>query len=736
MRGFSIRRLSFALGLLSVAHAPSHAQEGATLEEITVTAERVSASLQSVPVSVTALTATDLESKQILNTLDLVRQVPNLSGSNNVGLGTATSFFLRGVGQDESIATSDPAVGTYIDGVYVARQIANNTLLYDVDRIEVLRGPQGTLYGRNTSGGAVKIITKKPTSTFEGHVDAGYEFEYNRYQVDASVNVPLTDSLFGQVAAVSMRQNDGFIHNVATGQEAWAPQTNGVRGQLRWAPGDAADITASVEWVKDSGEEVIGSDPTDRAAMHQDLYTVSSGLPNQFAQAISRAFTLNGLFKFGAVQLESITGVRDLDQGFFTDVSDKAPVPFYAIPNLSNHRQYSQEFTLSGKLASLDWLAGLFYMKEENRSFVGDQLFLFGGLVAGNFMRDLRNDTDSYAGFTQLTWHATDALSLTAGGRYTHEKKTVSVDEYIVLPIVLPGTIPDYAPAAYPGAHGPLLLAYDTADVAANGTDIRPTYSQFTPKLGVDYQLTPDVLGFVSWTKGFKSGGWNSRVTDARDFVNVKPEKVRSTEVGIKSEWFNRAVRANLTYYRADYTDFIVTAINPATGGFVTVNAAGMRSQGVEAELAWQVSSMLTLFADGGTIDAKYTRLSPDVEFPITNQVKRSPKFSGAIGYNAHIPIPIGALISNLTFSHQNRYYGDVDNSGPALAPATNLTDFSIGYEAPQATWQVVASCKNCSNQQYFHSTLNFGTLGFATQFPGVPRQFFLTARYNFGGPH
>src|SRR6185295_4234835 len=141
------------------------------LEEILVTAERVSESLQTVPVSVTAFSSSELAGKQIVNTLDLVRQVPNLSGSNNVGLGTATSFFLRGVGQDESISTSDPAVGTYIDGVYIARQIANNTLLYDVDRIEVLRGPQGTLYGRNTSGGAVKIITKKPGADFGGHVN-------------------------------------------------------------------------------------------------------------------------------------------------------------------------------------------------------------------------------------------------------------------------------------------------------------------------------------------------------------------------------------------------------------------------------------------------------------------------------------------------------------------------------------------------------------------------------------
>ena len=517
MRRSWLRPAAVHLGVLVLGlagHVPAHSQSEAQgadtrstdgLEEIQVTAERVSASLQDVPVSVTAFSAADLAGKQIINTLDLVRQVPNLSGSNNVGLGTATSFFLRGVGQDESISTSDPAVGTYIDGVYIARQIANNTLLYDVDRIEVLRGPQGTLYGRNTSGGAVKIITKKPTADFGGHVDAGYEFKYNRYQIDASLNLPFTDTLFGQLSAVSMKQQDGFITNVATGQDAWKPETKGARAQLRWVPTADADITASFEYMKDQGEEVIGSDPTDRAANGGDLFKVSSGLAGQFAEAKNKAFTLNGQFNLDGVKLESITGVRDLDQRFYTDVSDKAPTPFYTIPHVSNHKQYSQEFTLSGKAGSVDWLGGIFYMNEKNHSFIGDELFLFGGLVAGNFMRDLRNDTDSYAAFTQVSWHATDELSLTVGGRYTREKKTAEVREFAVLPFDIPGvTIPDYAPGDYPGAHGSLFPVYDTAAVAALGTDMHPTYKQFTPKFGVDYKITPDMLAFVSWTKGFQ----------------------------------------------------------------------------------------------------------------------------------------------------------------------------------------------------------------------------------------
>jgi len=308
------------------------------------------------------------------------------------------------------------------------------------------------------------------------------------------------------------------------------------------------------------------------------------------------------------------------------------------------------------------------------------------------------------------------------------------VSEFLVLPFSIPGvTVPDYAPGDYPGARGDLLLVYDTAAVAALGTDMHPSYDQFTPKFGVDYKITPDVLVFASYTEGFKSGGWNSRVTAAADFVNVKPEKVKSTELGVKSEWFEHSLRANLALYRADYNDFIVTAINPATGGFITVNAAGMRSQGVEAELAWQVSPVFSLFANLGTIDAKYTKLSPNVQFPISNEVKRSPELSGAIGYDAHYPLPSGALISTLTYSHQDDYYGNAENSAAGLEPSTDLVDLSIGYESDGGVWQAVASCKNCGDKQYWHSTLDFGALGFATQFQGLPRQYFLNLRYNFG---
>jgi iron complex outermembrane recepter protein len=726
--------LALAAATASAQSASPAPRDSSSLEEITVTAGRISESLQKVPISVTALSASDLADRQIVNTLDIVGQVPNLVGSNNVGLGTATSFFLRGVGQDESISTSDPAVGVYVDGVYIARQIANNALLYDVDRVEVLRGPQGTLYGRNTSGGAVKIITKKPGPDFGGYVDAGYEFEYNRYSVDGTLNVPFTDTLFGKLSAVSMKQSDGFIKNTFTGQEAWKPETNGARAQLRWLPSDRVDITGTVEYVKDQGEEVIGSDPNDRANSGQSLFKVSSGLDHQFAEAETKAFTLNADFTFDAFKLESITGLREVDQRFFTDLSDKAPIPFYTIPHAGTYKQFSQEFTFSGTAGQFDWLAGVFYMREENQSYIGDQLYLFGGEVAGNFFRDLANDTDSYAGFAQVTWHPIEALGITLGGRYTDERKTVDVHEFVVLPSEIPGvTVPDYAPHDYPGARGYLLPWYDTSTVAANGTDVRPTYSKFTPKVGVDYQLNPDVMLFASYTEGFKSGGWNSRVTDAKDFLNVKPEYVKSTELGIKSQWFEDRLRANVALYHAQYDDFIVTAINPATGGFVTINAAGMRSQGVEGEFTWNVTNNFNMFLNVGTIDAKYTKLASTVTFPKSNDVKRTPKLTSTLGVNGNIPVGSGAIVGTATWSHQDEYYANAENSPAGLAPSTDLLDASVGYRPEAGNWQVNLSCKNCTDKQYFHSALDFGSLGFATQYQGLPRQVFLNLRYDFG---
>ncbi|MCZ8130808.1 MAG: TonB-dependent receptor [Steroidobacteraceae bacterium] len=726
--GNAVRSLLAAGGVIACLPATAEAAEGASagLTEVVVSAQRTQESLQDVPVSVTALSAEDLARRQVTNTLDVISQVPNLVGSTNVGLGSATAFFLRGVGQDESLSTSDPAVGTYVDGVYVARQINNNAFLYDVERIEVLRGPQGTLYGRNTSGGAVKIITKKPERETSGYVDLAYG-DYERTEAKAMFNAPLSDSLAVRLNAFWMDQGEGFIKNLTTGEEDWAPEGVGARAQVRWQPSDAVDFTLAVEWADEEGTGFIGSDAnrnTDR-----DFFTVVSGLRDQFAETDQVAVTLNGTFTLGGVSVESVTGWRDLNQRFLLDLSDD-PVPQYVLPHDSNHKQLSQEFTFSGEVGALDWVGGVFYMQEENRSEIGDELFLFGGVVAANFRRRLLNDTDSWGVFAQGTWNFTDRLAATVGGRYTEEKKDVDITQFFVAP---PLGARQPGGSGYPGRTGTLVPLWNTTAIRANGTPSDVTFSEFTPKFGLEFAQTDSLLWFASYTEGFKSGGWNARVTDPADFVLFRPETVKSYEVGVKSQWVDDRLRANVTVFRADYDDFIITALNQQ-GRFVTVNAAEARIEGLEAEVLFRATPQLDLFANLGTMDGEYLSLV-GADFPLSNEIKRTPDLSWQIGFDLDIPAPAlgGEFFSTATYSHQDEYYNGLRNAPVELAPATDLLDFTLGYAPEDGRWQVAASCKNCTDEQYFHSTLNFGQLGFATQFPGLPRTWRLSFRYNFG---
>jgi iron complex outermembrane recepter protein len=352
----------------ATACAAAMAQEPAggapVLTEITVTAQRTAASLQDVPISVTALGAEDIQRQQITSTLDVISKVPNLVGSNNVGLGSATAFFLRGVGQDESLSTSDPAVGTYVDGVYIARQINNNSYLYDVDRIEVLRGPQGTLYGRNTSGGAVKVMTTRPGDQLAGYVDLSYG-DYDSYAARGMINAPISDTLSFRLNGFVLGQDEGYIRNLTTGEEIWAPEGYGARAQLRFRPNDDVDFTLAVEYADEEGTGLTGSDfnrNTDR-----DYFTVVSGLPGQFAETDQIGVTLGGTFMLGSVTVESITGWRDLNQRFLLDLSDDAP-PQYVLPHDSNHKQIRSSSFPATPARSTGWPASSTWTRRTSRT--------------------------------------------------------------------------------------------------------------------------------------------------------------------------------------------------------------------------------------------------------------------------------------------------------------------------------------------------------------------------------
>jgi iron complex outermembrane receptor protein len=267
----------------------------------------------------------------------------------------------------------------------------------------------------------------------------------------------------------------------------------------------------------------------------------------------------------------------------------------------------------SGDAGRIDWLAGIFYMDEKNRSDIGDELFLFGGAVAANFRRDLRNDNESYGIFAEATFNLNDQWSLTAGGRQTEEKKTVNNTQYFVAPGGGPRNV---GGNNYPGVPGNLVRLWGNPEILANGTPTKLDFSEFTPKFAVQYRHSDDLLTYASYTEGFKSGGWNARVTDVRDFVDFQPETVKSIELGMKSEWMDDRLRANLTYFQADYDDFIVTALNDA-GRFVTVNAAEVKIDGFEVELAFVAT-------DGLDFSARWTTSTRSSWAPTSRRATRS----------------------------------------------------------------------------------------------------------------
>lgn len=702
-----------AMGVvLALSSLPALAQgiaEENALEEIFVTAERRSESLQTVPVSVSAFTESEMERRQINSTLDIVRNVPNLIGSNNVGLSSATSLFMRGVGQDESLSAMDPAVGTYVDGVYITRQISNNAYLYDIERIEVLRGPQGTLYGRNTSGGAIKIVTRKPGEDFTAKAEASYG-SFESYSVKGQVNAPISDNIFFNIAAFTAQRDKGFQKNITLGTRTYDEGSSGVRASLRARPSDNLDIVVTGEYAhqKDTGvtgSNLLGPNP-------DKLFVVQSGLQDSFNKIDQYALTANITWTGENSTWNSITGYRDLDHNFRIDFSDD-PVPAFVIDQDGTHRQFSQEIQGSGSLGDFDWVLGGFYMKETNDNVRRDELFLFGGFIAADLVADFENDAESWAVFGQGSYHLTDQLSLSAGGRWTREEKTM-----------------DIVQSADIGG-GILFPLWGNAELDALGISTKPVFKDFTPHVGIEYQVNDDLMTYASYTEGFKSGGWNARGTDPSDFNLIEAENAEAYEVGFKSEFMNNRVRLNGAYFRNTYKDFIITALNPDTGGFVTINAAEARISGIELELSARPAEGLDLYASLGRMWNKYTKLGDNVIFDIDNEIKRTPKYTAQVGFNYRAPVTEnGAVILSADYSHQDKYYGGVNNSAAETSEATDLVHAAISYEGGDGQWSVTAACENCTDQEYHHSALDFGVLGFATQFPGERRIFSVRMKF------
>ena len=603
-----------------------------TLEEVTVTAQRRSENLQDVPLAVSSFSAAALNAQQMTETLYIAREVPNFIASNNVGQASANVYYIRGLGQTQSFPTFEPQVGTYVDDIYIGRQNANNLSLFGVDQLQVLRGPQGTLFGRNSTGGAIVVSLEKPATALGGGIEAGYG-AYGRVSVRGSIDAPISDQLRTRFSAFGIN-DDGFVHNATTGEKMNKTRDWGVREAIEFVPaGSKIDWNLSFDFSDNNAANVLnqpglwlGIKPYD------DRFSLSGFSQNggalapflsgdkaargQGVDVRSWGAMSNIRIGFDSGVLNVITGYRGMKQMTAVDFPDlflgfpTAPlVPFdqnsygqFTLAQELKSSEYTQEFKWTGEAGTrLKYTAGVFYLYETNNNEFG-AVVNFGPLcflfIPNCFLPSLPfpigdqktvNDTRSSAIYAQGDYKLTDALTLTVGGRFTHEEKSVTA-------------------AAVTAGSG-----FTTADIVAAGYKTDLTANEFTPRVALEYKADPNLMFFASATRGFQGGGWNGLAFKASPpapiatvFNDFAPETVWSYELGMRSETSDHRVRLNVTAFYEDVSKYQLLSDNAAANQFVTNNAADLNAYGLEAELAWRPLDHLTLSVNLGFLDAKY----------------------------------------------------------------------------------------------------------------------------------
>lgn len=692
-----------------------------------VTAQRREQNVQNVPIAVSAFSATDMERLQISETLDIVRVIPNLVGHNNTGPGTSNTYFLRGLGNTESIATFDPPVGTYVDDVYISRQSANNYALFDVERIEVLRGPQGTLFGRNTTAGAVNVITKKPGREFAAMAEVGVG-EFNRRMARASIDVPLTTKVLTKLSGF-YQENDGFVRSTVTGEKNDSVEGYGGRLAVRLLPTDAVTWDLAGEYVHDSQLNLVRS----LAAPETNITGISQrtgagSLLDQLRRGEGQGSETETLFfmsnldwQLGDVALSFITGYRDESWKYIIDFVPNGQLGFsaFAISNIQDTEQFTQEVKAVGTLFGdrLRYTAGIFYIDEQNKTDFQDVTCAPatpGGPCAFPLVlidRLMENGTESLAGYLQLDYKATDRLTLTVGGRYTDEEKDIS-----------------YASRNDRGG----IFSISTAELIAGGVPVEQSASKFTPKFGAEYQQSDDWLWYVSATQGFKSGGWNARGAaphTAASYLPFGPEEVWSYEGGFKSQMLDDSMRLNVTAFWAEVSDLqLISGVANPFGGvlFLTQNSGELRSRGIEAEWQWLPTERLSVSMSLGLLDAEYTSIKPQPVAQITTDTEptRAPDVTGNAGFVYTVPALGGEFTLGANASYTGEHWVSAANAPPVSeVPGRWLYQARVGYERDR--WSATLACKNCSDESYI-------TSWFIGPYFGNPRTWDLRLAYHY----
>jgi iron complex outermembrane receptor protein len=732
--------------LAALLSATAFAQEeprADVLAEVVVTAQKREQNLQDVPVAVTAFTAADIERQNFTDIAQLAQFTPNVvfdTTTSISGLSSGAAVFIRGIGQIDFALTTDPGVGTYVDGVYVSRSVGGVLDTLDVERVEILRGPQGTLYGRNTMGGAINITTRRPGTEPGGEV-ALTVGEFSRVDARAALDVPLSSRL-GLRLAASSKQRDGYVDRVLVGDELGDEDRQAVRASLLYS-GERFELHATADYATldehSAGSVLAGITqapnvivfnlfdapgnsvpgfgngiPYDARFITRDPdRTFATGPTGTELEATGAAATLK--WTLNDLEIKSVSAFRRTEGEFFRD-PDNSPL---TITHTSNpdyeHEQLTQELQLTGTAAgkALEYVAGLYYLEETGTDNVFVPLAPSLGFITN--LTDI--DNESFAAYGQATYRLSERLRLTGGVRYTKDDKT-----YVPFQRILFG-----AAGPAPGVSVPLIP----------DTPVSASFEQTTGRLAVEYARNDDQLYYVSFTQGFKSGGFNFRyVVPRASALPFDPEKLDSYEAGFKWQGAGDRVRLNGTAFFMDYQDIQVQVFEIG-GGPLTQNSGTAEIKGVELELLALATSNLRFGVGLGYTDAGYTDLNPPTialaaSLTLDAKLPNTPEFTANASVEYDVTRAWGTLGFRVDYAHTDDLYNDAQNSPFLFQEAYEIWNGSIRYLSPGESWEVVLFGTNLGDERYITSgDSNFG-LGFHEANYNRPREAGLTVRWRF----
>jgi len=723
--------------------------------DIVVTARRTDEKLQDVPVAVTAFTGAALEARGVDTIDSIAKFTPNIRFDGAAALSGGNynaTVFIRGVGQNDFAIFSDPGVGTYVDDVYYARSIGGVLDAIDIDSVQVLRGPQGTLFGKNTIGGAVLITTAKPDlDDYSGRVEGTYG-RFDRIDVKGALNIPIAPGVAALRLSAASINRDGYVKRLSPGGGTQGDRNAQIfRAKLRIQPSNVltidlgADYTRARETSAPSDLLAVANVPgitgVPFLARYNALVAPTLGIlaPNGLPTLNTSFITASPFetyaggpnendldlwgaqgtisYDFGGATLKSITAYRHL-KSYFTRDGDNTPFIFRQTTNRDKQWQFSQELQLSGKGLGdrLKYVIGGYYLKEKASDIASADLALglspplvttppfTPAVFPNNF-----TDNKSYAFYGQFDFEIVDRFTVTFGGRYSNDKKLFTT-----------------------------IVVRQRDNVEFINTTVNGSFSKFTPYAGLNFKVNDDVLIYGSYSRGYKQGGFNGRpLASAAEVTEYRPEELDTFELGIKSQWLDKKLTANLAVFDSIYTDIQLT-VNQTPQNFVA-NAAKARIRGFELELVARPARWFSFNGSVGHLDARYTSvgqgLGPTQILPITLATKlvKTPAWSVSVGTEVKHEFGNGAgLALRGDLSMYSQIQNDVANTPILTEGGYELVNARLTYTLPGGNVQFALFGTNLTNALYLVSGNASGAFGLAEGSYGRPREWGMSGSFRF----